>query len=59
MEKNELKKVSIKNSLPYYFDDSIKVEDFPFDNILLDKNHIKIFWFMAFHRKLLFKTIVY
>ena len=41
MEKNELKKVSIKNSLPYYFDDSIKVEDFPFDNILLDKKSYK------------------
>ena len=41
MENNELKKVSIKNCLPYYFDDSIKVEDFSFDNILLDKKSYK------------------
>ena len=36
MENNELKKVSVKNRACYYFDDIIKIEDFDFDNILLD-----------------------
>ena len=34
------------------FDDIIKLEDFDLDNILLDKNQMKIFWFMTFHIKL-------
>ena len=33
------------------FDDIIKLEDFDLDNILLDKNQMKIFW-MTFHIKL-------
>ena len=37
MENNELKKVCIKNCTCYYFDDIIKIEDFDFDDILLDK----------------------
>ena len=34
---NELKKVCIKNRACYYFDGIIEIEDFNFDNILLDK----------------------
>ena len=38
MEKdNELKKVGIKNRTCYYFDHIVKIEDFDFDNILLDE----------------------
>ena len=38
MEKsNDKKKVGIKNRTCYYFDDIIEIEDFNFDNILLDK----------------------
>ena len=37
MEKNELKKVCIKNRTCYYFDDIIKIKDFDFDNDLLDQ----------------------
>ena len=32
MENNEFKKVCIKNRTRYYFDDTIKFEDFDFDN---------------------------
>ena len=40
MENNELRKVSIKNHMCYYFDDIIKIEDFDSDNILIDqKSH--------------------
>ena len=38
MEKdNEFKKVGIKNRTCYYFDDIVKIEDFDFDNILLEE----------------------
>ena len=43
MENNELKKVRTKNRTCYYFDDIIKFEDVDFDNILLEKNHMKKF----------------
>ena len=33
----ELKKIQIKNRTCYYFDDIINLEDFDFDNILIDK----------------------
>ena len=40
MENNEIKKVRIKNCTCYYFDDTIKLEDFDPDNILIDeKSH--------------------
>ena len=35
----------------YYFDDIIKIEDFDFDNISIDKNNVKIFWFITFYTK--------
>ena len=37
MKNNELKKVSIKKRMYYYFDDINKFEDFGFVNILLDE----------------------
>ena len=37
MEKNEFKKVRIKNRTCYCFFDIIKLEDFNLDNILIDK----------------------
>ena len=52
-EMNNLKKVNIKNLTCYYFIDIIKIEDFYFDNILLDKNHKNVL-FMTFHTKLSF-----
>ena len=44
MESNDgLKEINIKNFTCYYFDDIIKIEDFDFDNILLDeKSHKNI-----------------
>ena len=42
MENNEYK-VCIKQSMCYYFDDIIKLEDFDLDNISIDKNHMKVF----------------
>ena len=37
MEKNEIKKVRIKNRTFRYFDDIIKLEDCDLDNFLIDK----------------------
>ena len=34
---NNLKRINIKNSRYFYFDDVIKVENFYFDNISLDE----------------------
>ena len=43
MENNEFWKVRIKNRNCYYFDDINKLEDFEFDNILMDeKSHENI-----------------
>ena len=44
MESNDgLKEINIENCTCYYFDDIIKIEDFDFDNILLDeKSHKNI-----------------
>ena len=40
MENNEFIKVLMENRTCYYFDDIIKLEDFDFDNILIDeKSH--------------------
>ena len=33
----KLKEIYIKNRTCYYFDDIIKIEDFDFDNILIDE----------------------
>ena len=41
MENNELKGFNIKNSWRYYFDNITKIEDFDFDNILIDKKLYK------------------
>ena len=46
MESNdELKEIDIKNCTCYHFNDTVRVGDLDFDNILLDENHMKI------HRK--------
>ena len=38
MESNDkLKEIYIKNCTCYYFDDIIKIENFDFDNISIDK----------------------
>ena len=52
LKNNNFKKVYIKISTQYYFNDIIKLEDFDLDNILTDKQYTKIFWFIAFHVKL-------
>ena len=41
MENNEYKKIFIKNCTYYYFDDIIKLEDFDFNNILIDEKSYK------------------
>ena len=38
---DELKKIDIKNRACYYFDDIIKIEDFDFDNIIIDEKLYK------------------
>ena len=43
MENTKLKKVTIKNRTCYDFDDIVKIEDFEFDNILLDDKTLFIF----------------
>ena len=43
----------MKSPTCYYFDDIMKVEDIYSGDILLNKNHTKIFQFMTFHAKLL------
>ena len=52
MENNEFKNFRIENRTCYYFDNIIKLEDFDLDNILIDKNPMKIFYFTTFHIKL-------
>ena len=43
MENNELRKARIKNSMCYYFDDIVKLENFNLDNISVDeKSHENI-----------------
>ena len=42
MENDELKNVSIKNCMCYYFNDVITIEDFDFDNILLNRKHFDL-----------------
>ena len=41
MENNGLKNVCSKNRTCYYLDHIIKIEDFDFDNILLDRKSYK------------------
>ena len=38
---DEFKKINIKNHTCYYFDDTIKYEDFHLDNILIDEKSCK------------------
>ena len=40
---NKLKEIHMKNRTCYYFDGIDKIEDYDFDNILLDENDMKIF----------------
>ena len=40
MENNEFIKVLMENCTCYYFDDIIKLEDFDFDNILIDEKKL-------------------
>ena len=48
-ENNELKKVHIRNSTCYYFDNIFKLD---LDNILIDKNSLEnLFSVVAFHIK--------
>ena len=47
----ELKESNIKNCTYYCFDGIVKIEDFGFNNMLIDKKNVKIFSFMTFHTK--------
>ena len=52
MESNDkLKEVDIKNHWCYYFDDTIRIEGFYFNKILLGEISLGIFWFRTFHKK--------
>ena len=42
MKRNEFKKLILKIATCYYFDDTIKIEDFDFDNILMNEKSYKI-----------------
>ena len=50
--KNLLKEIDTKNRVYYYFDDIINGTKINFSSILLNKNYIKIFRFIAFYIKL-------
>ena len=41
MESNKLKEIDIKNHTYYYFDDTIRTEDFDFDKVLMDEKSYK------------------
>ena len=42
MESNsKLKEIDIKNRTCYYFDDILKIEDFDFNNVLINKKSYK------------------
>ena len=46
MDSNDkLKEIDIKNDTCCYFDDITKIE------VLIEKNHAKLFWFILFHTK--------
>ena len=53
MKNNELKHICIKNRTCYYFDETIKIEDFDFDNILLDEKSYKNFLIYSISNKTL------
>ena len=36
---DELKEIDIKNQTSYYFNDTIKIEDFNLDNVLIDQKY--------------------
>ena len=59
MESNDkFRWIDIKNRTCYYFDDIIKIEDFNFDNILIDyKTYEKIFVFVLIENSDWFKSL--
>ena len=61
MENNEIKKVHVKNSMCYCFDDIIKLEDFDPDDILVKgKSHENIFIYdISYQNFNWLKTFVY
>ena len=42
---NKVKDIDIKNSIYYIFDDIMNITNFDSNNIKIDKNHTKIFFF--------------
>ena len=57
MESNDKSKEidtkNLENHTCYYCDDIININNLDLNNILKDKNHMKIFWFAMLHTKLL------
>ena len=51
MESNKLKEINFKNYMCYYFDDTIKIEGFGPDNILIDKKSHQNILFITFRTK--------
>ena len=55
MESNDkLKEIDIKNCTCYYFDDTIKIENFDLENILTDKKSYEYILVYNFSHKVLF-----
>ena len=51
MESNKLKEINCKNYMCYHFDDTIKIEGFGPDNILIDKKSHQNILFITFRTK--------
>ena len=49
---DELKEINDKNCMCQYFYHIIKTEGFNLDNVLINENHTKVFYFKKFHTKL-------
>ena len=53
---NELKEIDIKNRGGYYFNYIVKIEDFDFNNILLDKKSYENILIYDMAYKIIYKT---
>ena len=56
MKNNKFKNIRLKNRLCYYFHDIIKLEDFDFGNILIDKKSCENILILTY--KTLYKILI-
>ena len=60
MESNKLKEIKIRNKRCYYFDYIIEIDDFDFDNILINEKSYKyILVYDISYKTFWFKNIAY